>query len=177
ARANEALIERHVALDDASRDELALQIARAAIKWADLSTERQRDYVFDLDRMVSFEGETGPYLQYAHARQRSILRRAHDTWSLDAAPFALADAAERDLALALLALPEALESAVALSQPHKLCTYLYDLAQRFTTFYEACPVLTAPGASRDERLVLCDLSARTLATGLSLLGIAAPDRM
>jgi arginyl-tRNA synthetase len=177
ARAHEALVERHVALDDAARDELSLQIARAAIKWADLSTERQRDYVFDLERMVSFEGETGPYLQYAHARQRSILRRAQDTWSLEAAPFVLAEHAERDLALGLLALPEALESALALSQPHKLCTYLYDLAQRFTTFYEACPVLSAPGAIRDERLALCELSARTLATGLSLLGIEAPDRM
>ncbi|MDE3082189.1 MAG: arginine--tRNA ligase [Acidobacteriota bacterium] len=177
ARAHEALVERHVALDDAARDELALTIARAAIKWADLSTERQRDYVFDLERMVSFEGETGPYLQYAHARQRSILRRAQNTWSLEAAPFALAAHAERDLALGLVALPEALESALALSQPHKLCTYLYDLAQRFTAFYEACPVLTAPDGTRDERLALCELSARTLATGLSLLGIEAPDRM
>lgn len=177
ARANDALVERHVALDDASRDELSLQIARAAIKWADLSTERQRDYVFDLERMVSFEGETGPYLQYAHARQRSILRRAQDTWSLEAAPFVLAERAERHLALGLLALPEALAGALETSHPHRLCTYLFDLAQRFTAFYEACPVLAAPGASRDERLALCDLSARTLATGLSLLGIAAPERM
>jgi arginyl-tRNA synthetase len=177
ARASDALVERHVALDDASREELSLQIARAAIKWADLSTERQRDYVFDLDRMVSFEGETGPYLQYAHARQRSILRRAGDTWSLDAAPFALSEPAERDLALGLLALPEALAGALETSHPHRLCTYLFDLAQRFTTFYEACPVLPAPGATRDERLALCELSARTLATGLSLLGIDAPERM
>ncbi len=177
ARASEALVERHVALDDASREELSLQIARAAIKWADLSTERQRDYVFDLDRMVSFEGETGPYLQYAHARQRSILRRAGDTWSLDAAPFSLSEPAERDLALGLLALPEALAGALETSHPHRLCTYLFDLAQRFTAFYEACPVLPAPGATRDERLALCELSARTLATGLSLLGIDAPERM
>ena len=176
ARASVALAERHVDLDDASRDELALRIARAAIKWADLSTERQRDYVFDLERMVSFEGETGPYLQYAHARQRSILRRASDTGS-HSALFALAEPAERDLALGLLALPEALESALETSQPHKLCTYLFDLAQRFTAFYEACPVLTAPGASRGERLALCELSARTLALGLSLLGIDAPERM
>ncbi len=176
-RASEALIERHVALDDESRDELSLQIARAAIKWADLSTERQRDYVFDLDRMVSFEGETGPYLQYAHARQRSILRRAGETWSIEAAPFVLAEDAERDLALGLLALPEAVAGALETSHPHRLCTYLFDLAQRFTAFYEACPVLAAPGASRDERLALCELSARTLATGLSLLGIAAPERM
>ncbi len=176
-RASEALVERHVALDDASRDELSLQIARAAIKWADLSTERQRDYVFDLERMVSFEGETGPYLQYAHARQRSILRRAGDTWSLDEAPFVLADPAERHLALGLLSFPEALASAMETSHPHRLCTYLFDLAQRFTAFYEACPVLAAPGASRDERLALCDLSARTLALGLSLLGIDAPERM
>jgi len=176
-RASEALRTRAGDLDDAAQLELAGQIARAAIKYADLSTERQRDYIFDLDRMVSFEGDTGPYLLYAHARQRSILRRAGATWSYDVAPFALADERERHLALGLLDLPEAVASTLATLQPHRLCHYLFELAQRFTSFYEACPVLVAEGTLRDERLALCDLTSRTLCLGLSLLGIDAPEQM
>jgi arginyl-tRNA synthetase len=126
--------------------------------------------------MLAFEGDTGPYLQYAHARIRSIFRRRGAPWS-PAAAFSLADPAERHLALGLLALPEAVASMLATSQPHRLCTYLFDLAQRFTAFYEACPVLASEGAVRDERLALCDLTARTLALGLSLLGIDAPEQM
>ena len=176
-RAWRALEDRVTDLDGPAKMVLATQIARAAIKYADLSTERQRDYMFDLDRMVSFEGDTGPYLLYAHARQRSILRRAGETWRYDTAPFALGDPSERDLAIGLLGLPEAFTSALASLQPHRLCNYLFDLAQRFTAFYEACPVLNAEGALRDERLALCDLTARTLKLGLSLLGIAAPEQM
>ena len=144
-RAYRALEERKSDLDADQRAHLATQIARAAIKYADLSTERQRDYIFDLDRMLAFEGDTGPYLQYAHARVRSIFRRL-------GSPF------------------EAL-------QPHRLCVYLFDLAQRFTSFYEACPVLSSVGQTRSERLALCELSARTLCLGLSLLGIEAPEQM
>jgi arginyl-tRNA synthetase len=176
-RAESALAERDSSLDADERRHLALQIARAAIKYSDLSTERQRDYVFDLDRMVAFEGETGPYLAYAHARIRSIFRRLDAPWEPVVAEFSLTTDAERSLALAILSLPEAFESALELRAPHKLCTYLFDLAQRFTTFYEVCPVLNAPAALREERLALCDLSARTLALGLDLLGIEAPQRM
>ena len=176
-RATDALAARAGSPEGPERATLALQIARAAVKYADLSTERSRDYVFDLDRMVSFEGDTGPYLQYAHARQRSILRRVDAQWSYDAAPFALEDPAERHLALGLLGFADATAAVRDSLQPHRLCTYLFDLAQRFTAFYEACPVLSAEGARRDERLALCDLSARTLALGLSLLGIEAPERM
>ncbi|MGH9019470.1 MAG: arginine--tRNA ligase, partial [Acidimicrobiales bacterium] len=175
-RARAGLDARDGDLSDAERDALAQSIARAAIKYADLSTERQRDYVFDLDRMLSFEGDTGPYLQYAHARVASIFRRLGEPWSREAT-FALAHPAERDLALGLVALPEAVAAAIATSQPHRLCTYLFNLAQRFTAFYEACPVLSAEGAQRHERVGLCDLTARTLALGLGLLGIDAPDRM
>ncbi len=175
-RARAGLDERPSDLGDVERDVLAAQIARAAIKYADLSTERQRDYVFDLDRMLAFEGDTGPYLQYAHARVRSIFRRLGEPWGADAS-FALAHPNERDLALGLLALPEAVAGALASNQPHRLCTYLFDLAQRFTAFYEACPVLSAQGSLRDERLGLCDLTARSLALGLSLLGIDAPEQM
>ena len=175
-RARAGLDERPSDLGDVERDVLAAQIARAAIKYADLSTERQRDYVFDLDRMLAFEGDTGPYLQYAHARVRSIFRRLGEPWGADAS-FALAHPNERDLALGLLALPEAVAGALASNQPHRLCTYLFDLAQRFTAFYEACPVLSAKGSLRDERLGLCDLTARSLALGLSLLGVDAPEQM
>ncbi len=156
---------------------LASQIARAAIKYADLSTERQRDYVFDLDRMLAFEGDTGPYLQYAHARVRSIFRRLGEPWVADARPSPWPAPASVTSPSGLLALPEAVAGALATNQPHRLCTYLFDLAQRFTAFYEACPVLSAEGALRDERLALCDLTARALALGLSLLGIDAPEQM
>ncbi len=175
-RADEALVERGTDLEDEARHELATQIARAAIKYADLSTERQRDYVFDLDRMLAFEGDTGPYLQYAHARLRSILRRAGDV-ELGAAAFTLDNAPSRALALGLLGWPDAVASMLEGAAPHRLCTYLFDLAQRLTAFYEACPVLSAEGAVRVERLALCELAARTLALGLDALGIAAPERM
>ncbi|HWD95696.1 MAG TPA: arginine--tRNA ligase [Acidimicrobiales bacterium] len=180
---DEAIERAYVILDDRGTDldgdakfHLAEQIARAAIKYADLSTERQHDYVFDLDRMIAFEGDTGPYLQYAHARLRSIFRRSGDLVPTDS-HFALGSIAERELALGLLAFPEAFMSSLAALQPHRLCTYLFDLAQRFTSFYDACPVLSSEGALREERLALCDLTARTLRLGLSVLGIDAPEQM
>ena len=176
-RADVILEERARDLDPTARRALAVQIARAAVKYADLSTDRERDYIFDLDRMVAFEGDTGPYLQYAHARLRSIFRRLGTPWDHGAVTFTLASDAERHLALGLLALPEAFEAAFRTLQPHRLCGYLFDLAQRFTSFYEACPVLLSEGALRDERLALCELTARTLELGLSLLGIEAPEQM
>ena len=176
-RADAALVARGSELSDADRTALATDIARAAIKYTDLSTERQRDYIFDLDRMLAFEGDTGPYLQYAHARLRSIFRRLDAPYVPGEATFALESPQERQLALGLLALPEAFDVAFQTLQPHKLCTYLFDLAQRFTTFYEACPVLSSEEALRAERLALCELTARTLELGLSLLGIAAPQQM
>lgn len=176
-RADEILKERIRDLDPATRLTLPVQIARAAVKYADLSTDRERDYIFDLDRMIAFEGDTGPYLQYAHARLRSIFRRLGAPWNHGTVAFALANDAERHLALGLLAFPEAFEAAFRTLQPHRLCGYLFDLAQRFTSFYEACPVLSSEGALRDERLALCELTARTLELGLSLLGIEAPEQM
>jgi arginyl-tRNA synthetase len=176
-RADTALAQRSTSLSPSDRRHLATQIARAAVKYADLSTDRQRDYVFDLDRMIAFEGDTGPYLQYAHARLRSILRRLETPWDPSSATFALTSEAERDLALGLLAFPEAFDAAMAARQPHRLSGYLFDLAQRFTTFYEACPVLSVAEPTRTERLALCELTSRTLALGLSLLGIEAPDQM
>jgi arginyl-tRNA synthetase len=177
ARSDAALHARGFESDEVTRVALAVDIALAAIKYADLSTERQRDYVFDLDRMLAFEGDTGPYLQYAHARIRSIFRRLGEPWTGDGVGFTLGSDAERHLALGLLAFPEAFDMAFVSLQPHRLCNYLFDLAQRFTTFYEACPVLSSQGSLRDERLALCELSSRTLALGLSLLGINAPEQM
>jgi arginyl-tRNA synthetase len=177
SRASSALDVRTPQMESHQRHTLATQIARAAIKYADLSTDRQRDYVFDLDRMITFEGDTGPYLQYAHARLRSIFRRLNEPWDSSAVTFELHDNAERHLALGLLHFPEALDGALATLQPHRLSGYLFDLAQRFTTFYEACPVLSAAEPTRSERLALCEITARTLSLGLSLLGIEAPEQM
>ena len=176
-RADAALVSRRFEGDEMARAELSVQIALAAIKYADLSGERQRDYVFDLDRMLAFEGDTGPYLQYAHARLRSIFRRLGTEWNADSANFLLGSPSERHLALGVLAFPEAFDMALSSLQPHRLCNYLFDLAQRFTSFYEACPVLSSEGRLRDERLALCDLTARTLSLGLSLLGIHTPEQM
>ncbi|HUZ40952.1 MAG TPA: arginine--tRNA ligase [Acidimicrobiales bacterium] len=176
-RADAALIERDTDLDELARTELAVQIARAAIKYADLSTDRHHDYIFDLDRMIAFEGDTGPYLQYAHARLKSIFRRLGAPWDPSTVTFALDTPQERHLALGLLGFPEAFETSLASLQPHRLCVFLFDLAQRLTAFYDACPVLTSQGALRDQRLALCDLTARTLSTGLSVLGIDAPETM
>ena len=170
ARAAEQVRERNT---DVGVDEVAKAVGIGAVKYADLATDRLRDYTFDYDRMLSFDGNTGPYLQYAHARTRSILRRA-DT---EPGSVAVAEPAERELALALLALPTVVAEVAATLEPHRLCAYLYGLAGAFTTFYERCPVLRAEPEVRASRLALCALTARVLATGLGLLGIAAPERM
>ncbi len=176
-KADDGLRQRNPDMDGDERRQLAAIIARAAVKYADLSNERHKDYVFDLDRMLSFEGDTGPYLAYAHARVRSIFRRLDEPWTPGPVTWDFSVPVERELAVYLLQLPEAIDATVTHLAPHKLCTYLFELAQRFTAFYEACPVLTAPADQREQRLVLCELSARTLALGLGLLGIEAPERM
>lgn len=160
--------------------EMALRRARevgiGAVKYADLTTSRTRDYLFDLDRMVSLTGNTGVYLQYAHARVRSILAKA-------AEPFVVAahiplEPAERSLLLLLDEFSATVSSVTETFEPHRLCGYLYDLAQAFTTFYEACPVLRAPTpAVRGNRLALCQLTGDTIERGLALLGIAAPRKL
>ncbi len=162
--------------DGADDHATAAMVGVGAVKYADLSTDRARDYVFDWDRMLAFEGNTGPYLQYAHARIRSIFRRAGMEVPAPSPPV-LADPRERALGLALLGFPRALHEAVAAYSPHKLCAYLFDLASAFTDFYEGCRVLVEDRRQRESRLVLCDLTARVLRQGLGLLGIEAPERM
>ena len=151
-----------------------------AVKYADLSNDRVKDYVFDWDRMLDFQGNTGPYLQYAHARVRSIFRRA-EAQGVDTTNLAPADEfqpAERRLALELLSFDGAVHGAEETLQPHRLCTYLFDLATAFTDFYESCPILRADtDEQRRSRLFLADLTARVLAQGLDLLGIKSPERM
>jgi arginyl-tRNA synthetase len=156
--------------------DIATMVGIGAVKYSDLSTDRGRDYVFDWDRMLAFEGNTGPYLQYAHARIRSIFRRGEVSVPAPAAPV-LGDRHERALGLALLWFPVALEDTLATYSPHKLCGYLFDVASAFTSFYENCRVLVDDERQRTSRLILCDLSARVLSLGLSLLGIEAPERM
>ena len=177
-RAGALIAEKNPDLDDDERAAVARAVGIGAVKYADLSTDRVRDYVFDWDRMLSFDGNTAPYLQYAHARIRSIFRRAGvDPSSVDPSAIALVEPAERELALRILATPSVIAEATSSQSPHRLCTHLFDLAQAFTGFYEHCPVLKVDEPVRGSRLALCDLTARTLSTGLDLLGIEAPERM
>ncbi|MCH8342900.1 MAG: arginine--tRNA ligase [Planctomycetes bacterium] len=159
------------------------QIGRAvgigAVKYADLSSDLVRDYVFNLDRMIAFEGNTGPYLQYAHARVCSIFAKANvDPQEVGDAGFVLKDGSERQLALLLLRYAGVVADTARTLEPHRLCTFLYDLANAYSSFYERCPVLKAQSDPlRRSRLRLCGLVRRVLADGLDLLGIEAPQRM
>jgi arginyl-tRNA synthetase len=177
-RADAAIADKNADLVGDDRAAVARMIGIGAVKYADLSTDRVKDYLFDLDRMVSFDGNTGPYLQYAHARICSIFRRAGvERASVRGLPIVLDTPQERTLALRLLAYPTAIDVTIDTYSPHKLCTYVYELATDFTGFYEHCPVLKADEPVRSSRLALADLSARTLAHALGLLGIDAPEQM
>ena len=181
--------------DPAELDAVAGAVGIGAVKYADLSTSRESAYLFDWDRMISFRGNTGPYLQYATARIRSIFRRADagaagtagtENAELTGAAESAARAAgvtitaapERALALRLLGFGAALTQLAQTAEPHRLCTYLFDVASLFTTFYEECPVLKAESESlRLSRLALCALTLEALSSGLDLLGVPVPERM
>lgn len=175
-RARAVVAEKNPDLDPAELDRIAEQAGIGAVKYADLSTSRVKDYAFDVDRMVSFTGNTGVYLQYAHTRIRSILRKAGDDVSAVDTGVAI-EPTERALALTLDSYGSVLGEVATALEPHRLCSYLYELARAFTSFYEACPVLSSEDPVRGNRLALCRLTARTLGHGLDLLGIAAPERM
>jgi arginyl-tRNA synthetase len=172
-RAEAVLAERGMEED---RD-LARAIGIGAVKYADLSSDREKDYVFSWERMLSLEGNTSVYLQYANARACSVLRRAQTEGAETGSRIVLDDPAERELALALLRLPAANDPVLADHRPHKLCGYLYGLAVSFSGFYEACPVLTAEPPLRGSRLALCELTSRAITLGLAQLGIDAPERL
>jgi arginyl-tRNA synthetase len=178
-RAEASIAEKNPELSLAERQKVARMIGIGAVKYADLSSDRIKDYVFDWERMLSFDGNTAPYLQYAHARICSIFRRAGT--SRDAARHTtpvLSHPSERALALWLLQYDSAVWDALERYSPHRLCTYLYELSSRYTSFYEQCSVLKAESeVMRDSRLALCDLTARILADGLQMLGIDAPEQM
>jgi arginyl-tRNA synthetase len=160
-------------------EEIGKTVGIGAVKYADLSNDLVRDYVFNFDRMIAFEGNTGPYLQYAHARICSIFAKAGiDSRDLATGAFQITEPAEKEMALALLRYGGVVADAGAALEPHRLCNYLYDLANLYSAFYQSCPVIKAADAqTRHSRLRLSDLARRVLADGLGLLGIDAPRRM
>jgi arginyl-tRNA synthetase len=180
ARAEKAVREKNPELEPAEVTRVAEEVGIGALKYADLSSDRIKDYVFDWDRMLAFEGNTGPYLQYAHARICSIARKAAEAGIVvtEATPLLLATEPERKLALELGMLEPVLALVEKTLEPHKLCGYLFDLASAFTSFYESSPVLRAEdAATRASRLLLCQITRHVLGLGLGLLGMAAPERM
>ncbi|MEV7278250.1 arginine--tRNA ligase [Streptomyces sp. NPDC093111] len=176
-RASAVVREKAQDLSEAEIAERGAQVGIGAVKYADLSTSAARDYKFDLDQMVSLNGDTSVYLQYAYARIQSILRKAGDAKPVAHPELALA-ASERALGLHLDTFGELVQETAVEYAPHKLAAYLYQLASQYTTFYSECPVLKADTPEQVEnRLFLCDLTARTLHQGMALLGIRTPERL
>ncbi|MDD5393336.1 MAG: arginine--tRNA ligase [Thiothrix sp.] len=183
-RAFTLVTEKNPELPEDERRAIAHTVGIGAVKYADLSKNRNSDYIFNWETMLSFEGNTAPYLQYAYARIKSIFRKAGNpspTLPLSGAGanISVQESAERTLAMKLLQFAEATDSVAKEGLPNHLCTYLYELAGNFMSFYEACPILKDGVAEdvRNSRLRLADLTAQTLQTGLGLLGIAVMERM
>lgn len=171
-------IQHDEPFDDATRAAIVQAVGMGAVKYADLSVARDSEYVFDFGRMISFNGKTGPYLQYAAARIRSIFRKGGLSPADATGPITLGHPAERALALELLGFGAALKQAGDTAEPHRLASYVYAVADAYTTFYENCPVLKAPDeTAKASRLALCAATLRTLETGLHLLGVPTPGRM
>ncbi|WP_158891386.1 arginine--tRNA ligase [Amycolatopsis anabasis] len=173
-----AVVAERGELSEDERAAVARAVGIGAVKYADLSGDREKDYTFAWDRMLACEGNTAGYLQYAHARIRSLLRKAGETPG-PGTPVVLAEPAERALLLKILQLPAACAAATESLAPHRLCGYLYEVATTFSGFYENCPILApaTPGEIRRSRLALAELTARVLTLGLALLGIEAPERL
>ena len=174
-RALAVVAEKNPALDEAQQKSIARVIGLGALKYADLSNNRQSNYVFDWDKMLALQGNTAPYLQYAYTRVRSIFRKAG---APDLAGVAINASAPEELALAkhLMNFGQTLEQVAADHRPNFLCAYLFELAGAFSRFYEACPVLKAE-AERDSRLALCELTAHVMRQGLDVLGIEVTEVM
>lgn len=177
-RAAAVVAENRPDLDAESRAEIAYKVGVGAVKYADLSVSHDTEYVFDFDRMLALTGNTGPYLQYAQARIRSIFRKGGVDPQQVGGQITVSEGAERALALKLLGFGAVVEQVGDLLQPHRLSTYLFELAQSLTAFYEHCPVLNAETeAERESRLALVSVALRVLVRGLDLLGVESPEYM
>jgi arginyl-tRNA synthetase len=178
-RARCILEDKSPALPEDVKPRVAEAVGIGAVKYADLANGRQRDYTFSFQRMLAFDGNTAPYLQYAHVRSGAIARKAGTAGPpTGQARMAVSAPEERTLALKALEFADAVDEVAARLEPHRMCTYLYELAGSFSSFYERCPVLNAPThAERQGRLALCELTARTLQQGLDLLGIRTVEAM
>ena len=165
-------------MPEAQKREIARVIGLGAVKYADLLPNRQSDYVFSWDKMLALNGNTAPYLQYAYARIKSIFRKS-ETSNIEHRTSNIELAAPEEIALAkhLLNFGLTLEAVAEEYRPNFLCNFLFELAGKFTSFYENCPVLKAEEAVRDSRLALCDLTARVLKQGLDVLGIEVVEQM
>ena len=175
-RAKTIVEQKNPELSDAEKNSIAQTIGIGAIKYADLSQYRMTDYIFSWDRMLSLQGNTAPYLQNAYVRIRSIFRRAGEDFRLPD-DLSLIEPTELMLAKRLAQFAETVPAVLNDFRPNLLANYLFELANAFHGFYEACPVLKAEEPARSTRLALCELTARTLKTGLDLLGIAVPEKM
>ena len=176
-RAYALVTEKNPDLSEADRRNVANVVGVGALKYAELSKNRTTDYIFDWDTMLSFEGNTAPYLQYAYTRIRSVFRRAEiDPDSLDQS-LIITETAEVALAVKLLQFEEALDAAIEDFQANVLCNYLFELSGLFMNFYEHCPILQSSDEVKNSRLLLADLTANTLKQGLSLLGIETVEQM
>jgi len=178
--AEDVAADRAQPLSDGQKKGIARKVGIGAVKYADLAQNRTSDYIFSWEKMLSLDGNTAPYMQYAYARVRSIFRKGgHEAEQhrADASPIPLAAPQELALGKAILRFPEVLQRAIDDYRPNVLAAYLYDLAQAFTAFYDACPVIQSDEPVRTHRLKLCDLTARAVARGLDLLGIEAAERM
>ena len=176
-RALKLVVEKNPDLPDAERREIARIVGIGAVKYADLLPSRQSDYTFSWDKMLSFQGNTAPYLQYSYVRIRSIFRKLGSEFQISDFRFQMSEPAELALAKKLLQFGEVLPQVLEDYRPNILANYLYELASTFHGFFEACPVLKSEGATRTSRLALCDTTARLLKQGLALLGIEVPERM
>lgn len=178
-RARRLVAEKNPDMPADELEKLANAVGIGAVKYADLSKNRTTDYVFDWDNMLAFEGNTAPYMQYAYTRVLSVFRKAEiDEQALAAAPVILTEDREAQLAARLLQFEETLTVVAREGTPHVMCAYLYDLAGLFSGFYEHCPILAAENeTTRNSRLKLAQLTARTLKQGLDTLGIETVERM
>ena len=176
-RARALVEEKNAGLSDEEKSQVAEAVGVGSVKYAELSQNRLTDYKFSWDKMLSFQGNTAPYLQYSYVRTRSIFRKLDDITVSLAGPFVLTEPAEKLLVLKMSQFGETVPSVLVDYRPSQLATYLYELATCFHSFYEACPVLKSEGDARLTRIALCESASRVLRQGLTLLGIRTMERM